>query len=127
MGDSLNATVEVSPKSLRAFAQSEAQLTIRLEAPAGSLYWAEAMVEVPHLISLRPDSVVERGRTLLGIIGGGNTSREKKIKIFTLNSIYPETYRIKVTFLVYGGDGVIAERKEAFAEIECGDQNAKIL
>ncbi|MEM4088988.1 MAG: hypothetical protein QW528_03495 [Candidatus Micrarchaeaceae archaeon] len=128
MNDGLNATLEVSPKNLKPFMSNEVQLTIRLDAPANApRYWAEAIIEVPHMFSLQPGAEVERSRTLLGIIGGGGAAREKKIRIFTLNSIYPDTYKVRVTFFVYAEDGVIAERKEAFAEIECGDRNAEIL
>ena len=122
----ISAVLEVSPDSIKAFRSNELDMHLSFTMAEDEHYWLECVLEVPPPLSLAPDKSLLNGKLLIGILEK-DAPKEKRLKIFSSNDVYPNTYKIKVTLYVYDKDGAISERKEYFKELECGDENAKVL
>lgn len=122
----IEVKLDLSPEKIRPFAFKELDLVLTVSTKEEGRYWLEGIFDVPAPLSLAPDKILDSGKILLGILGKDN-SKEKKVKIFAANDVYPETYKIKVTLFIYDSDGAISERREYFKELECGEEDAKVL
>lgn len=114
----ISVDFEVKPERLKAFAHNEAELQFTVSTSDQGVYWVECLIEAPSLISLAPHKSLDKGKMLIGIVGKGE-KLEKKIKFFANNGIYPDTYGLKFTFLVYDKDAAITERVTHTKKIEC--------
>jgi len=128
----LELSVESNPQELIAFRRNELDFKLKFtlsDANPSSNYWVEALVEVEPPISLAPDRSLKLGKINVGILSNG-AAKEKRFKIFSNNDIYPDTFQIKITTLMYDSDGAVAERKEVKHDLVCADKggkNGKIL
>ncbi len=122
----IQSQIQIMPEHMKAFAFNEAEMKITLSTNGTNACWVEATVAVPKPLSLAPDRALETGKMLFGILGNG-AEREKKVKIFAKGDVYPNIYNVKITLFVYDESGAISERMEINKEIECSDQNAKVL
>jgi hypothetical protein len=123
----LEIKIENSPEKLVAFRRNEINCVAKFSiSEANGNYWVEALVEVDHPLSLAPDRQLKLGKINVGIFNG-SSHKEKRFKIFSNNDIYPDTFSLKVTALIYDEDGAVADRKEIKHEIVCSDENGKIL
>ena len=128
----LELSVESNPQELIAFRRNELDFKLKFtfsDADASRNYWVEALVEVEPPISLAPDRSLKIGKINVGILSNG-VVKEKRFKIFSNNDIYPDTFQIKITTLMYDSDGAVAERKEVKHDLVCADKggkNGKIL
>lgn len=122
----IEAKLEISPEKIKPFAFKELDLNFTVNTKDEGKYWLECVFDVPAPLSLAPDKSLQTGKVLLGIIDK-DIIKEKKVKIFAANDVYPETYKIKATLFVYDSDGAISERKEYLKELECSEADAKIL
>lgn len=111
---------------LKAFAPHRTELRFTVQSKDGGPYWVECMVETPKVLSLAPQSMLERAKLPVGIVQKGE-SVKKELRVFSSNTTYPSTYDIKFTFLVYDKDATVAERLEYTRELVCSDPNAKVL
>lgn len=121
-------SVELSslPERIRPFTYNELEVRLSIATDAAEPYWAECVYEVPPPLSLAPDKSLVMAKSLVGILQKGE-KREKRVKVYASNDVYPNTYPLKVTLYLYDKDGAISERKEYTKEIECGEANAKVL
>lgn len=117
---------EVTPQKIKPFTFNELELRMIISTKDQDPYWAECVFEVPHPLSLAPDKILLSGKSLVGILQS-ELDKEKMIKVFATSTTYPSIYRIKSTLYLYDKDGAIAERKEYYTELECGETNAQIL
>jgi len=122
----IEAKLELSPEKIKPFAFKELDLVLTVNTKEEGKYWIECVFNVPAPLSLAPDKVLDTGKVLLGILDKNN-SKEKKLKIFAANDVYPETYKIRATLFIYDSDGAISERQEYSKELECSEEDAKIL
>ncbi len=122
----INAELSITVDKLKAFVPSEFEVLIKAGSDENDPYWLESILEVQYPLSLAPDKSLLSGRSLLGIAYNGET-REKKVKIFANNDIFPDNYRFKLILFAYDKDGAIATRQEYTKELECSDENGKIL
>jgi hypothetical protein len=122
----ITTNITITPERLKPNMFTEADIHLSVGSKDSNLYWVECIVEVPHPLSLAPDKTLFIGKLLIGILGQGNT-REKRIKFYGNSSVTSNVYQIKLTFYLYGEDGVIEDRKEIYKSVECGEINAKIL
>jgi hypothetical protein len=120
---SFSVSITSIPEGMKSFRRNELELTLSVIADETTKpvnYWVEAIVNVPHMISLAPDRYLENGKILMGIISNGST-KEKRFKLFANNNIYPDTYKINLTLLFYDNEGAVAERQDIIKEIVCSD------
>ena len=128
----LELRVESNPQELIAFRRNELDFKIKFvlsNVDSNSAYWVETLVEVEPPISLAPDRSLKLGKINVGILSNGAV-KEKRFKIFSNNDIYPDTFQIKITTLMYDSDGAVAERKEVKHDIVCvnkGEKDGKVL
>ncbi|MGB9732591.1 MAG: hypothetical protein ACP5P2_00635 [Candidatus Micrarchaeia archaeon] len=123
----LDINIESTPDRLRPFRRNEVDFTARFSmSPGKEHYWIEALVEVEPPLSLAPDRHLKMGKINVGILSEG-LSKEKRFKVFSNNDIFPNTFTLRITALVYDGDGAVADRKEVKYELECSDKDGKIL
>jgi len=128
----LELSVESNPQELIAFRRNELDFKIKFvlsNVDSNSAYWVETLVEVEPPISLAPDRPLKLGKINVGILSNGAV-KEKRFKIFSNNDIYPDTFQIKITTLMYDSDGAVAERKEVKHDIVCvnkGEKDGKVL
>jgi len=123
----LELSVESNPQELIAFRRNELDFKLKFtfsDADASRNYWVEALVEVEPPISLAPDRSLKIGKINVGILSNG-VVKEKRFKIFSNNDIYPDTFQIKITTLMYDSDGAVAERKEVKHDVVCTDKGGK--
>ncbi|MDE1850288.1 MAG: hypothetical protein KGH54_00640 [Candidatus Micrarchaeota archaeon] len=122
----ITATLSLSSERIRAFTYNELEMKLSVTTNDSELYWVECIYDVPAPLSLAPDKSLTTAKSLVGILQRGE-AREKRVKIYASNEVYPNTYTIKVTLYLYDKDGAISERKEYTKEIECGEGNAQVL
>lgn len=121
-----NVSLDFSPSKVDAFRFNEVNLTINVSMEEDKPYWCECVVEAPSPLSLAPDKELATAKTIIGIVGNGRR-REKRIKIFAGNNVYPDIYKVKITVYLYDEEGVIYVRKDATKEIECSGNDGKLL
>ena len=122
----INADLTLNLERIKAFTSNEFELTLKASTTSAEPCWVEAVFEVPPPLTLAPDKPLTTGKSLVGIVSAGK-AKEKKIKIYSGNDVYPDTYKIKATLYAYDADGAIAERKDFYRELECGEANAQVL
>ncbi len=122
----IQSQIQIMPEHMKAFSFNEAEMKITLSTNGESACWVEATVAVPRPLSLAPDRSLETGKMLFGILSNG-AEREKRVKIFANGDVYPNIYSVKITLFIYDESGAISERMEISKDIECSDQNAKVL
>jgi hypothetical protein len=122
----ITVTLSLSPEKIRAFTYNELEMKLSAITTDSELYWIECIYDVPAPLSLAPDKSLITAKSLIGILQKGEL-REKRVKIYASNDVYPNTYLLKVTLYLYDKDGAISERKEYTKEIECSEANAKVL
>ncbi|MDE1855674.1 MAG: hypothetical protein KGH49_00315 [Candidatus Micrarchaeota archaeon] len=122
----INAALALTSDKIKAFTINELELNIAVGTADTEPYWVECVYEVPMPLSLAPDKSLLTAKSLVGIISV-EAQKEKRVKIYSRNDVYPSVYTIKATLFVYDKDGAIAERKEYTKELECGETNAQIL
>jgi len=128
----LELSIESSPQELMAFRRNELDVKLKFalsDVDPSSSYWVETLVEVEPPISLAPDRSLKLGKINVGILSNG-VVKEKRFKIFSNNDIYPDTFRIKITTLIYDSDGAVADRKEVKYDVTCinkGEKDGKVL
>lgn len=118
----IEINITASPSELLAFRRNEVNLLVNFSLSGGEPYWVEAIIEVNPPLSLAPDRSLTMGKMNVGIFSN-NSQKERRVKIFSNTNLYPDTYIIKITALVYNIDGAIEERKEVKHEIECSEKN----
>jgi len=128
----LELSIESNPQELMAFRRNELDVKLKFalsDVDPSSSYWVETLVEVEPPISLAPDRSLKLGKINVGILSNG-VVKEKRFKIFSNNDIYPDTFRIKITTLIYDSDGAVADRKEVKYDVTCinkGEKDGKVL
>ncbi|MFP3215599.1 MAG: hypothetical protein RXR32_03580 [Candidatus Micrarchaeota archaeon] len=128
----LELSIESNPQELIAFRRNELDVKLKFtlsDVDPSSSYWVETLVEVEPPISLAPDRSLKLGKINVGILSNGAV-KEKRFKIFSNNDIYPDTFQIKITTLIYDSDGAVADRKEVKYDITCinkGEKDGKVL
>jgi len=128
----LELSIESDPQELMAFRRNELDVKLKFalsDVDPSSSYWVETLVEVEPPISLAPDRSLKLGKINVGILSNG-VVKEKRFKIFSNNDIYPDTFRIKITTLIYDSDGAVADRKEVNYDVTCinkGEKDGKVL
>lgn len=122
----LTVKLEVLPQRIKPFTFNEMEVKILLNTSETEPYWVECVFEAPAPLSLAPDKILMSGKSLVGILEKG-VDKERRVKLFAQNDVYPDTYRIKSTLYIYDKDGAISERKDYYVELECGELNTKIL
>ncbi|MDE1827572.1 MAG: hypothetical protein KGH65_00195 [Candidatus Micrarchaeota archaeon] len=122
----ITVALALNSDRLRAFTYNEIELKLSVATLDAEPYWVECVYEVPHPLSLAPDKSLLTAKSLIGILQKAQP-REKRVKIYASNEVYPSTYTLKVTLYLYDKDGAISERKEYAKEIECSEGNAKVL
>ena len=122
----INTTLALTQDKIKAFTINELELKMQVGTDSTEPHWVECVYEVPMPLSLAPDKSLLTAKSLIGIIGA-QMPKEKRVKIYSKNDVYPSTYTIKATLFIYDKDGAIAERKEYTTELECGETNAQIL
>ncbi|MGC8662300.1 MAG: hypothetical protein ACP5RT_00750 [Candidatus Micrarchaeia archaeon] len=120
----ISISTNSNPTEIPAFRKNEVNFSVKfgIDNSTGP-YWLEAIISVPHPLSLAPDRQLNDGKMNVGILAGDN--KEKKFKVFSNNNIYPNTFTIKITALAYDTDGAVAAREEAKYELDCIDKNTK--
>jgi hypothetical protein len=115
----VNLDVTFSPEKLKMNAKNDAFLVLKFtNTDNEKIFWCETDVLVKHPLSLAFDRELELGRTRVGILKP-NKSAEKKVRIYTRPNNYPGAYSLAITAYVYDEEGVISERLERKAEVEC--------
>jgi len=119
-------TLSLTSEKIKAFTYNEFEMNLAIITDDAEPYWVEALYEVPVPLTLAPDKSLVTAKGLIGILQKGE-KREKRVKIYTSSDVYPNIYKIKVTLYIYDKDGAISERKEYTKELECSEENAKVL
>ncbi len=115
----VNLDVIFKPEKLKMNAKNEAFLVLKFtNADNERIFWCETDVSVKHPLSLAFDKELDLGRTRVGILKP-NKIAEKKVRIYTRPNNYPGTYSLNITAYIYDEEGVISERLERKAEVEC--------
>ena len=118
----INVSLDASTNEIKAFTFNEFEVRLSLSTKDADPYWVESVFEVPQPLSLAPDKPLYTGKSPIGILEK-QTVKEKRVKVWAGNDVYPNTYKIKVTLFIYDKDGAITERKEYFKELECSETN----
>ncbi|MFH2106457.1 MAG: hypothetical protein ABII22_04300 [Candidatus Micrarchaeota archaeon] len=117
--------VKTHPEVLFANMQNSIDIILRMENK-GQVCWAEADVNVPEKISLSPTSQLGKGRIRIGIIDSG-AFLEKAIKVYASSDTEPGTYDCNIILFTYNKDGVVEERLEKTADIQCEPKRKEVL
>ncbi|MGC9099051.1 MAG: hypothetical protein ACP5HW_00680 [Candidatus Micrarchaeia archaeon] len=121
----ISISASSNPGEIIAFRKNEVNFLVKFSVDEEKPYWIEALVSVPHPLSLAPDRPLNEGKMNVGILSGN--SKEKRFKVFSNNDVYPDLFVIRITALAYDSEGAVAAREEAKYELACSEKNGKVL
>jgi len=100
---------------------NEINMGLEFSAPkADKEYWCECDIVVRAPLSLSHDTLLEKGRNRVGILGPGKKAIIKQVKLFSSPSMSSNDYLVTITTYLYDEEGTIAERHDTAEVIKSG-------
>ncbi|MGC8538370.1 MAG: hypothetical protein ACP5MK_00690 [Candidatus Micrarchaeia archaeon] len=122
---SITVHSRAEPEKIKAFRTGSNDIILNVSTTDSGPFWVEGIFDIEPPLSFAPDQQIKTAKSTVGIVWDKH-SVDKRIKVFSQSNVYPNTYKMKITFFIYDKDAVISDRVEHTVEIECvGD--AKVL
>lgn len=113
-----NLEVIFEPATVKANTKNEVSMTLKLSTSDDKALWCECDIYVKYPLSLAYDRELKAARSRLGLVKPDRTI-EKKIKLYTMPNNSEGQYLVGVVTYAYGEDGVIEDRQQRKAELDC--------
>lgn len=114
----VNLEVTFDPEKAKANSKNEITMALTLSAQEDRMLWCEVDILVKYPLSLAYDRELKAARSRLGLLMPGKTI-EKKVKLYTMPNNPAGQYLVGVIAYAYGEDGVIEDRQQRKAELDC--------
>ena len=113
-----NLEVAFEPEKVRANSKNEVAMTLKLSTGDDKPLWCECDILVKYPLSLAYDRELKAARSRLGLLKPGKAI-EKKVKLYTMPNNSLGQYLVGIVTYAYGEDGVIEDRQQRKAELDC--------